>query len=131
MGPDDLCAAGACPVVHFMIHDRAAFGGALFAVGALYAWFTAYPLAAGERWAWWTLHGHGGCCTRPPNPCAPAAGVGGHGHPRRARHPSRHGSYTDALHVAPAWLGAAAAALGLALTAPAALRRPAPGTEGR
>lgn len=55
MGPDELCAAGACQVVHFMIHDRAAFGGALFAIGALYAWLTAYPLSGGERWAWWTL----------------------------------------------------------------------------
>lgn len=55
MGPDELCAAGACEVVHFMIHDRAAFGGALFAIGALCAWLTAYPLSAGERWAWWTL----------------------------------------------------------------------------
>ena len=38
-----------------MIHDRAAFGGALAAVGVMYLWLAAGPLAAGERWAWHTL----------------------------------------------------------------------------
>jgi hypothetical protein len=39
-------------VVDFMFHDRVAFGGTLVAVGTLYLWLIAVPLAAGERWAW-------------------------------------------------------------------------------
>jgi hypothetical protein len=42
-------------VVHFMMHDRVAFGGALIAIGTLYLWLAAVPLAYGERWSWWTL----------------------------------------------------------------------------
>ena len=52
---DQLCGVNQCRVVHFMMHDRAAFGGALAAVGVLYLWLVAGPLAAGERWAWHTL----------------------------------------------------------------------------
>lgn len=55
MTPRQLCAVNECRVVHFMIHDRVSFGGALAAVGLLYLWLAAVPLAAGERWAWWTL----------------------------------------------------------------------------
>jgi len=50
-----LCALHGCRVVHFMIHDRAAFGGALVAVAALYLWLAESPLRRGERWAWWAL----------------------------------------------------------------------------
>lgn len=46
-------------LVAFMFHDRAAFGGALLAIGILYGWLVRFPLTAGERWAWWTLAGSG------------------------------------------------------------------------
>src|SRR3954469_12433383 len=39
-------------VLDFMFHDRVAFGGTLVAVGTLYLWLIAVPLAGGERWAW-------------------------------------------------------------------------------
>src|SRR5665213_1825220 len=55
----DLCALQGCRIVHFMIHDRAAFGGALVAVGALYAWLVQYPLRRRRRWAWWALAASG------------------------------------------------------------------------
>jgi hypothetical protein len=41
--------------VHFMFHDRVAFGGTLMAIGTLYLWLVTFPLRAGEEWAWWTL----------------------------------------------------------------------------
>jgi len=47
-------------VVAFMFHDRAAFGGALLAIGILYGWLVRFPLTAGECWAWWTLAVSGG-----------------------------------------------------------------------
>jgi hypothetical protein len=59
MTPRELCAVNECRIVHFMIHDRVAFGGALVAVGLSYLWLTAGPLAAGERWAWHLLAGSG------------------------------------------------------------------------
>jgi hypothetical protein len=49
-----------CRIVHFMIHDRIAFGGALAAIGLMYLWLAAGPLAAGERWAWWLFVVTGG-----------------------------------------------------------------------
>lgn len=42
-------------LVRFMFHDRAAFGGALISMGALYLWLVAFPLRNGEAWAWWAL----------------------------------------------------------------------------
>jgi hypothetical protein len=42
-------------LVHFMFHDRVAFGGTLLAVGFCYAWLAEFPLRAGEAWAWWSL----------------------------------------------------------------------------
>ena len=59
MTAGDLCARHGCRVVHFMIHDRASFGGALIAIGLLYLWLTDGPLRAGRAWAWWTLAGSG------------------------------------------------------------------------
>ena len=47
-----LCALQQCRIVHFMFHDRVAFGGVLIAVGLLYAWLAEFPLRAGEAWAW-------------------------------------------------------------------------------
>jgi hypothetical protein len=38
-----------------MFHDRVAFGGTLLAIGVMYLWLTAFPLRAGEAWAWWTF----------------------------------------------------------------------------
>lgn len=53
MSADDLCAIADCSIVDFMIHDRVAWGGALIAVGILYLWLVAFPLARQEPWAWW------------------------------------------------------------------------------
>ncbi len=55
MMPQELCAVNECRIVHFMIHDRVSFGGALIAIGVLYCWLAEFPLKAGEAWAWWTL----------------------------------------------------------------------------
>jgi hypothetical protein len=51
MTAKDLCALHGCRIVHFMIHDRVSFGGAVASIGILYLWL------AGQReaWAWWTL----------------------------------------------------------------------------
>jgi hypothetical protein len=42
-------------LVHFMMHDRVSFGGAIFAIGILYLWLAEFPLRAGKAWAWWTF----------------------------------------------------------------------------
>lgn len=55
MTADALCGINECRIVHFMIHDRVSFGGAIAAVGVLYLWLAAFPLKAREPWAWWTL----------------------------------------------------------------------------
>lgn len=52
MTPQELCAVNECRIVHFMVHDRVSFGGALVAVGLSYVWLAAGPLGRGERWAW-------------------------------------------------------------------------------
>jgi hypothetical protein len=59
MTAGDLCARHGCRVVHFMIHDRASFGGAMVAIGLMYLWLTDGPLRLGQRWAWWTLASSG------------------------------------------------------------------------
>ncbi len=51
----DLCALHRCRIVHFMIHDRVSFGGAVTATGLLYLWLVASPLQRGQAWAWWAL----------------------------------------------------------------------------
>jgi hypothetical protein len=50
-----LCGFDACRVVHFMIHDRASFGGVLVAEGLIYFWLAEFPLRAGVEWSWWTF----------------------------------------------------------------------------
>jgi hypothetical protein len=55
MQPSELCAFHECRIVHFIFHDRTAFGGTLIALGVLYLWMLAFPLRFGEAWAWWTL----------------------------------------------------------------------------
>jgi len=52
MTPADLCAVHECRIVHFMVHDRVSFGGALVAIAVLYLWLAAGPLGRGERWGW-------------------------------------------------------------------------------
>lgn len=42
-------------LIHFMGHDRAAFGGTLVAIGVLYLWLIRFPLRDGRAWAWWVL----------------------------------------------------------------------------
>ena len=38
MTAEGLCSLHGCRIVHFMVHDRLSFGGALVAVGLLYLW---------------------------------------------------------------------------------------------
>ena len=56
-----LARAGNPKIVHFMFHDRVAFGGALIAIGAAYWWLTEFPLSSGAAWSWWTLVLSGAC----------------------------------------------------------------------
>lgn len=55
MLPEQLCGINECRIVHFMIHDRISFGGALFAIGIMYLWMAEFPLKEGAGWAWWAL----------------------------------------------------------------------------
>lgn len=55
MTAEQLCGLADCRIVHFMFHDRVAFGGTLIAVAILYFWLIAFPLREGLLWAWWTL----------------------------------------------------------------------------
>jgi hypothetical protein len=56
-----LAAASNIRVVHFMFHDRVAFGGTLLAVGLAYCYLAEFPLRAGQTWAWWTFFISGIC----------------------------------------------------------------------
>jgi hypothetical protein len=56
-----LAAAANQRVVHFMFHDRVAFGGTLLAIGFAYWYLAEFPLRAGEPWAWWTFCVSGIC----------------------------------------------------------------------
>ena len=49
MRAEDLCALQGCRIVHFMIHDRVSFGGAIVAIGLLYLWLARQR----QPWAWW------------------------------------------------------------------------------
>lgn len=55
MSAADLCKLEHCRLVGFMLHDRAAFGGAIFGLGVMYVWLVVFPLRHGEAWAWWAL----------------------------------------------------------------------------
>lgn len=59
MTAEDLCLRNACKIVHFMKHDRVAFGGAILAIGIVYVWLARRPLRRGEPWAFWILLGSG------------------------------------------------------------------------
>ncbi len=52
---DELHSIADARLVHFMMHDRVSFGGAILGVGVLYLWLTEFPLGARQPWAWWTL----------------------------------------------------------------------------
>jgi len=54
-----LCTIAGCRIVHFMFHDRVAFGGTLIAVAILYLWLAACPLREGAAWSWWAFLGSG------------------------------------------------------------------------
>src|ERR1700722_3595236 len=60
MTAPELCAVHGCRIVHFMVHDRVSFGGALIAVGLVYLWLIAGPMSRGERWSWDILVASGG-----------------------------------------------------------------------
>lgn len=49
----ELCGYFDGRVYRFMVHDRAAFGGSIISVGAIYLWLAYYPLRDREAWAWW------------------------------------------------------------------------------
>jgi hypothetical protein len=53
MTAEQLCTIHECRIVHFMLHDRVSFGGAIIAVGVLYLWLAEFPLRHGEAWSWW------------------------------------------------------------------------------
>jgi len=55
MTAEQLCALHGCRIVHFMVHDRVSFGGALVAVGLVYLWLAESPLRQGQEWAWWAF----------------------------------------------------------------------------
>jgi hypothetical protein len=55
MDAAELCAYYQCRVLHFMIHDRVAFAGALVAIGILYMWLAEFPLRQHQGWAWWAF----------------------------------------------------------------------------
>jgi hypothetical protein len=55
MTAEQLCARHGCRILHFMIHDRIAFGGALVALAILYLWLAEFPLRQGQAWAWWAF----------------------------------------------------------------------------
>ena len=54
-----ICGTNDGRILHFMFHDRAAFGGAVVATGLLYVWLAEFPLRQGQAWAWWVLVGSG------------------------------------------------------------------------
>jgi hypothetical protein len=60
MTANDLCALHGCRIVHFMVHDRASFGGVILAISLLYLWLVEFPLRDGAAWAWWTILLSGG-----------------------------------------------------------------------
>ncbi len=60
MEPKQFCALHQCRLVHFMFHDRVAFGGVLLSIGTLYLWLAQFPLRLGQEWAWWVFALSGG-----------------------------------------------------------------------
>jgi hypothetical protein len=60
MDSSALMHAGNRHLLGFMFHDRVAYGGTLFSIGAGYLWLAAFPLKARQPWAWWALVFSGG-----------------------------------------------------------------------
>jgi hypothetical protein len=56
-----LAANANIHVVHFMFHDRVAFGGTLLAVGSAYWYLAEFPMRTGAPWVWWTFCVSGVC----------------------------------------------------------------------
>src|SRR5947207_10660768 len=46
MTAEELYSVAHGRLVHFMMHDRVSFGGAIFGVGILYLWLAEFPLRA-------------------------------------------------------------------------------------
>jgi hypothetical protein len=59
MNADQLHSIADGRLVHFMMHDRVSFGGAILGVGVLYLWLAEFPLRARQAWAWWTFAASG------------------------------------------------------------------------
>ena len=55
MTPAQLCDLAGCRIYDFMVHDRAAWGGAMLGVAILWTWLIVFPLRDGQPWAWWAL----------------------------------------------------------------------------
>ena len=55
MDARELVRLGNPHVLHFMFHDRVAFGGTLLAIGSIYLWIAAFQLNAGSPWSWWAV----------------------------------------------------------------------------
>ena len=55
MNAEELHSIADGRLVHFMMHDRVSFGGAILGVGTLYLWLAEFPLRARQAWAWWTF----------------------------------------------------------------------------
>jgi len=55
MSAQQLCTMQGCRIVHFMMHDRASFGGVLIALGLIWLWLLEFPMRRGEPWAWWAI----------------------------------------------------------------------------
>lgn len=55
MSAQELCKMQGCRIVHFMMHDRASFGGVLIALGIMYLWLIEFPMRRGQPWAWWVI----------------------------------------------------------------------------
>lgn len=53
MSAAELCNLADCRIIDFMVHDRVAWGGTLFAIAVMYVWLVLFPLTAGRAWAWW------------------------------------------------------------------------------
>jgi hypothetical protein len=85
-------------LVPLVAHDRAGFGGALFADAVAVLLAALWGLRPGARWLWWTLL---------------LAGLPGFGATIGIHYTV---GYTDPLHLAPVWLAAGLYLLGLACT---------------
>ncbi|MCD9022178.1 hypothetical protein [Cohnella silvisoli] len=93
-------------LIPLIAHDRAGFGGALFSDAVMLLIVALWGLQQGERWLWWTLLAGG----------SPAfiAGLSVH----------YHISYTDFLHLLPAYFAIALYIAGLIMLYPYLMKRP-------